>query len=49
MPERKNKRVALDGDALVSERIMTLHAVGKEGVNIEKEKYDQMKRAIYQC
>lgn len=30
----------------MSERIMTLHPQGKEGVNIEKQKYDLVKDAI---
>lgn len=30
----------------MSERIKTLHPEGKEGVNIEKEKYDWIKEAI---
>lgn len=30
----------------MSERIMTQHPEGKEGVNIEKAKYDAIKRAI---
>ncbi len=30
----------------MSERIMTLHPEGKEGVNIEKRKYDLIKNAI---
>lgn len=30
----------------MSERIMTLHPEGKQGVNIEKEKYEAMRRAI---
>lgn len=28
------------------ERIMTLHPAGKSGVNIEKAKYDEMRRAL---
>ncbi len=30
----------------MSERIMTLHPEGKQGVNIEKEKYDVVRQAI---
>lgn len=30
----------------MSERIMTLHPEGKQGVNIEKEKYETMRQAI---
>jgi hypothetical protein len=30
----------------MSERIMTLHPDGKQGVNIEKEKYEAMRQAI---
>ena len=30
----------------MNERIMTLHPEGKQGVNIEKEKYDAMRQAI---
>jgi hypothetical protein len=30
----------------MTERILTLHPEGKEGVNIEKVKYDQVKSAI---
>ena len=29
-----------------AERIMTLHPAGKQGVNIEKAKYDDMRRAL---
>ena len=32
----------------MTERIMTLHPQGKEGVNIEKAKYEQVKEAIIQ-
>ncbi|GIK58600.1 MAG: hypothetical protein HND44_12030 [Chloroflexi bacterium] len=31
---------------MTSERIMTLHPEGKQGVNIEREKYEMMRRAI---
>jgi hypothetical protein len=34
------------GESIVSERVRTLHPAGKQGVNIDKEKYDQVKRAI---
>jgi regulator of RNase E activity RraA len=34
------------GGHAMSERIMTLHPEGKEGVNIEKQKYDIIKEAI---
>lgn len=30
----------------MAERIMTLHPQGKAGVNIEKDKYDEMRRAL---
>lgn len=30
----------------MSERIMTLHPQGKQGVNIDKDKYDAMREAI---
>ena len=30
----------------ITDRILTLHPEGKEGVNIEREKYNQMKTAI---
>lgn len=30
----------------MAERIMTLHPQGKAGVNIEKTKYDEMRRAL---
>ena len=33
----------------MSERILTLHPEGKQGVNIEKKKYHQMKTAILEC
>ena len=31
------------------ERILTLHPEGKQGVNIEKKKYHQMRVAILEC
>ncbi len=31
---------------MTSERMMTLHPEGKQGVNIEKEKYETMRQAI---
>ena len=33
----------------MSVRILTLHPEGKQGVNIEKKKYHQMKAAILEC
>ena len=30
----------------MTERIMTLHPAGKQGVNIEKDKYDMVRQAI---
>jgi hypothetical protein len=32
----------------MEDRILTLHPEGKEGVNISKTKYDQIRRAILQ-
>jgi hypothetical protein len=31
------------------ERIMTLHPAGKQGVNIEREKYEVIKQKILEC
>ena len=33
----------------MEERILTLHPLGKQGVNISKDKYDTMKKAILTC
>ena len=31
---------------VTSDKILTLHPAGKQGVNIDRDKYDEMKRAI---
>ena len=33
----------------MEDRILTLHPLGKQGVNISKEKYDTMREAIITC
>ena len=38
--------IALGGENMSEEKIMTLHPEGKEGVNINKVKYDQMAQCI---
>lgn len=39
-------RAAADWEEYVTERIMTLHPAGKQGVNIDKGKYDTVREAI---
>ena len=34
------------GETSIDEKILTLHPQGKAGVNISKQKYDQIRRAI---
>lgn len=38
--------ISLGGEAMGEEKIMTLHPQGKQGVNINKAKYDQMAQTI---
>ncbi|MFG0242003.1 MAG: DUF6958 family protein [Phycisphaerales bacterium JB054] len=38
--------VKKDGGKAVVERVMTLHPAGKQGVNVERAKYEEMRRAL---
>lgn len=39
----------MTGPSQRAERVQTLHPAGKNGVNIERRKYDAMRRAILRC